>query len=86
MNKKELCKSRSCLIINVVLGLGITRSNKKNRNIYISYIPAEQTTKKREKKWGKLFKYMKIKSAFIISTSLKSINAICRELFWLFHN
>lgn len=27
---------------------------------------------------------MKIKSAFIISTSLKSINAICRELFCYF--
>lgn len=86
MYMKELCKSRSCLIINVVLGLGITRSNKKkkktNRNRYISCIQQANN----RKKWGKLFKYMKIKSAFIISTSLKSINAICRELFWLFHN
>lgn len=77
MYMKELCKSRSCLIINVVLGLGITRSNKTATDIY-------HIQNKTTKKWGKLFKYMKIKSAFIISTSLKSINAICRELFGYF--
>ena len=53
MNKKELCKSRSCLIINVVLGLGITRSNKKqNRNIYIYHIYQQNKQQKNEKKNG----------------------------------
>lgn len=45
---KELCKSRSCLIINVVLGLGITRSNKTATDIY--HIQNKTT----EKKMGKI--------------------------------